>query len=90
MTSFLPNMFPTPKHREFNIHPRYYDPEKERLENLKKKYDPNTPEEEKLAEAKIRIHESFQRSQQPKGILTPRKMLIYFGILLFLIIWLSR
>lgn len=83
-------MFPTPKRRQFNINPRYYDPEKERLENLKKKYDPNTPEEEKLAEAKIRIHESFQRGQKPKGVLTQRKLLIYFAILIFLIIWLSR
>ena len=40
MGTFLPNFFPSPKRREFNIGNRYYDPEKERMEQLKKKYDP--------------------------------------------------
>lgn len=88
MASFLPNFFPTPKHRQFNINPRYYDPEKERLENLKKKYDTQTPEDEKLAEAKVRIRESFQREQkQPKGLLSTRRLLIYLVILLALLWW---
>lgn len=91
MASFLPNFFPTPKHRQFDIHPRYYDPEKERLDNLKKKYDTQTPEEEKLAEAKVRIHESFQRSTKPaKGLLSTRRLLIYLVILMAMLWWILK
>lgn len=88
MASFLPNFFPTPKHRQFNINPRYYDAEKERLEQLKKQYEPGTPEEEKLAEAKVRIRASFQRGgKQPKGLLTTRRLMVYLVILLALLWW---
>ncbi len=91
MASFLPNFFPQPKHRQFDIHPRYYDPEKERLDNLKKKYETQTPEDEKLAEAKIRIRESFQREQKrPKGLLSNRKLLIYLVILMALLWWVLK
>ena len=87
----LPNFFQTPKHRQFNVKPRYYDPEKERIENLKKKYDPSTTEEEKLAEAKIRIHEAFQSSpEKPKGLLTTKKLLIYLAVLVLLLLWILR
>lgn len=91
MASFLPDFFPKPKHRRFDIHPRYYDPEKERLENLKKKYDTSSPEEEKLAEAKLRIHESFRRDhKQPKGLLSNKRLLIYVLVLFCLLIWILR
>ncbi len=91
MAAFLPGFFPKPKHRQFDIHPRYYDPEKERLENLKKKYATETPEEEKLAEAKVRIRESFQRGQtQPKGLLSNKRLLIYAVLLLALLWWVLR
>lgn len=91
MASFLPNMFPSPKHRQFDIHPRYYNPEKERMDNLKKKYATETPEEERLAEAKVRIRESFQRSQkQPKGLLSKRRFLIYLVILAALLWWVLK
>lgn len=84
----MPNFFPTPKHRQFNINPRYYDPEKERLEQLKKKYTAETPQDEQLAEAKARIRESFQRSaKQPKGLLSSRRLLIYLVLLLALLWW---
>lgn len=88
MASFLPNFFPTPKHRQFNINPRYYDPEKERLEQLKKKYAAETPQDEQLAEAKVRIRESFQRnSKQTKGLLSSRRLMIYLVLLLALLWW---
>ncbi|MBD5397777.1 hypothetical protein HDR62_06595, partial [bacterium] len=76
-----------PKRREFNIGSRYYDPQKERMEQLKKKYDPQTPEEERLAEAKARISESFQRKEQPKGLLTTRKLIIFLCVLVVLLVW---
>lgn len=87
MGTFLPNFFPSPKRREFNIGSRYYDPQKERMEQLKKKYDPQTPEEERLAEAKARISESFQRKEQPKGLLTTRKLIIFLCVLVVLLVW---
>ncbi len=88
MASFLPNFFPTPKHRQFNINPRYYDPEKERLEQLKKKYAAETPQDEQLAEAKVRIRESFQRNtKQTKGLLSSRRLMIYLVLLLALLWW---
>lgn len=90
MASFLPTLFPKPKHRKFDIGSRYYDPEKERLEQLKKKYDPQTPEDKRLAEAKVRISESFQRGRQPKGLLSTRKLLIFLAILIILLYWIMK
>ena len=47
------SFFNTPEHRVFNYQPRYYDPHKERLEELYAKYG-KTPEGKKLAEAEAR------------------------------------
>lgn len=91
MASFFPDFLPTPKRRQFNINPRYYDPEKERLEQLKKKYDQDSPEDQKLAEAKARIHGSFQRSnKKPQGLLSNRKLLIFLFIVVVLILLIMK
>lgn len=70
------SFFSTPQHRVFNYRPRYYDPHKERLEQLYEKYG-KTPEGKLKAEAEAReegiephkryvpgesIRGSFQRS----------------------------
>lgn len=51
-------MFYVPKPRQFNYRPRFYDPRKERLEALKRKYAPNpegaTQEEVEYFEQRVR------------------------------------
>lgn len=51
-------MFYVPKPRQFNYRPRFYDPRKERLEALKRKYAPNpegaTKEEVEYFEQRVR------------------------------------
>ena len=44
--------FPTPQHKVFHYEPRYYDPRKERLEQLYEKYG-KTPEGMKKAEEEL-------------------------------------
>lgn len=44
--------FPTPEHKVFHYEPKYYDPQKERLEQLYEKYG-KTPEGMKRAEEEL-------------------------------------
>lgn len=44
--------FPTPEHKEFHYEPKYYDPQKERLEQLYEKYG-KTPDGMKRAEEEL-------------------------------------
>lgn len=46
------SFFPTPEHKVFHYEPKYYDPRKERLEQLYEKYG-RTPEGMKKAEEEI-------------------------------------
>lgn len=48
--------FRTPEHRVYNYTPRYYDPRKERLEELYKKYG-RTPEGMERAEAELKAED---------------------------------
>lgn len=48
-------MFYTPKPRQFHYTPRFYDPQKEELENLKKKY------------AKLREAETEKQASEPQS-----------------------
>ena len=58
------------------------------MEQLKKKYAAETPQDEQLAEAKVRIRESFQRNtKQTKGLLSSRRLMIYLVLLLALLWW---
>lgn len=51
--------FRTPEHRVYNYTPRYYDPRKERLEELYKKYG-KTPEGMQRAEEEFKAEERAQ------------------------------
>jgi len=75
-------MFFVPKPRQFNYRPRFYDPRKERLEELKRKYAPNpegaSQEEVEYFEQQVRELDSkdkhgkltwkdmFRKRQMPK------------------------
>lgn len=50
------SFFRIPEHRKYNYAPRYYDPRKERLEELYKKYG-KTPEGMERAESEFRAEE---------------------------------
>jgi hypothetical protein len=47
-------LFKRPKHRKFDFIPRYYDPEKEDLENRLKKFDPIEKDNPELIKHRIR------------------------------------
>ena len=73
-------MFYVPKPRQFNYRPRFYDPRKERLEALKRKYAPN-PEgasEEDMEYFESRVRELDEEKQRNgltwKDMFRKRKM----------------
>ena len=47
-------LFKRPKHRTFDFIPRYYDKDKEDLENRLKKYDPDLKSNPELVKQRIR------------------------------------
>jgi len=56
--------FPTPEHKVFHYEPKYYDPQKERLEQLYEKYG-KTPDGMKKAEAELAAEQGDNASQTP-------------------------
>ena len=56
------NFFPTPEHKVFHYEPRYYDPRKERLEQLYEKYG-KTPEGMKKAEDEFAAEQAASGGQ---------------------------
>ena len=60
------SFFNTPEHRVFNYQPRYYDPHKERLEELYAKYG-KTPEGKKIVEEIAREEGIRSESQYIPG-----------------------
>lgn len=51
-------MFYTPKPRQFHYNPRYYDPEREKWENIKRKYGYTEDDEARLKESSDSSSES--------------------------------
>lgn len=58
--------FPTPEHKEFHYEPKYYDPQKERLEQLYEKYG-KTPDGMKKAEAELAAENSAKGNGASQG-----------------------
>lgn len=56
------SFFPTPEHKVFHYEPRYYDPRKERLEQLYEKYG-KTPEGMKKAEDELAAEQAASGDQ---------------------------
>lgn len=73
-------MFYVPKPRQFNYRPRFYDPHKERLEELKRKYAQNpdgaSPEDMEYFERRVKeIDDNDKRSKLTwKDMFRKRKM----------------
>ncbi len=73
--------FHTPKNNKFDYKPRYYDPRKERLEQIKEKYE--NPER-KLIEERIRGQFKRRASKRKVVSATLMRFLLILGILIAL------
>lgn len=66
----IPSLFKTPRHKNFEFKPRYYNEAKERInerrEQLKK--EGFSSDDEKIGLIKYRINQKFQRQQYQQGI----------------------
>ncbi len=76
------------KHRQFDYHPRFYDPDKEELENRVKKYDRSATEFEISKERirgglrrKYRVNNEYSKSIRNKS----NKILLFTIAILLLI-----
>jgi hypothetical protein len=80
------------KLRQFDVKPRYYSEEKERLDELKRRVGEDVAEEEERAE---RIHTAFERRRErrikPKNkMLTGTRLLIYVFLVILLVMMISN
>lgn len=82
------NIFQPRKHRTFGYTPRYYSEEKERLEELKKKYS-SSGDAEDVADIKARLRRDL-RAQRPsknfKGVLSRKRLWLYFLVVVIILI----
>ena len=96
MSSFkFPSIFKTPKAHSFNFKPRYYDEDKEMMEErIKKIQAENKSETEKTARIKSNIHTVFQNrrkvSDRKSQLQSNIRLFIIFMILLFLAWWVLK
>lgn len=93
MSILSQGFFKPAKHKQFNYQPRYYNAEKERLDNLKKKYSQDPSQDAELSDIKARMYmemEALRPKRYTKGLLSRKKMWIYFAIVLVFILIFSR
>ncbi len=89
----IPRMFKLPKHKTFNYVPRYYDPEKEEMEERRKKLarelGQDTLNEDYVPGEAIRhgAMRGFFQKKEKANIQSPIRVIIILAILLALAYW---
>ena len=86
------SFFQPPKLRQFDIKTRYYDEEKERADELKRRIGEDAAEGEERSE---RIRDAFERRRarriKPKNkILTSTRVFVYIALVILLVMIISN
>lgn len=85
----IPSLFKTPRHKQFEFKPRYYNEAKERInerrEQLKK--EGWASDDEKIGLIKYRINQKFQRQQYRQGIKQSNIRIILVIVLILLVLY---
>ncbi len=61
------SFFKAPRHQRFNYQPRYYDPGKDKVQEIISQYQTEGSVEDGVEKAKARISRNFQSSYARKG-----------------------
>lgn len=77
--------FRTPKPKPFSYKPRYYDEKKERIEELKKKYEGSTSPDGVSPDFKERLRESWKIKEKKTGNISKGTMMVYFLLALVIL-----
>jgi hypothetical protein len=77
--------FRTPKPKQFSYKPLYYDEKKERLEELKKKYEDNTQHEGVSPDFKERLRSSWKVKERRTGNISKGTMVVYFVLVMVIL-----
>ena len=85
----LPSFFSQNQHKRFDYSPRYYDERKERLEEMKKKYqDTDASGKFSSQNMRLRINSEWRQSSSKKGSRGTSLRLVVIIMALFLISYL--
>lgn len=87
---FKSRLFKLPNHKKFDFSPRYYDEDKERLENKRAEItrEINEGKEDKSVQIESRMREQFKARSQTTNYMTNSsywsniRLLVIFGILM--------
>ncbi len=77
--------FRTPKPKPFSYKPRFYDEKKERLENLRKKYENNNSGEGISPDFRERLRASWKIKEKRTGNISKVTLLIYAALVAFIL-----
>jgi len=72
-----------PKHRTFNYVPRYYNPEKEELENVVRKAELGVPQKLHKTDKKISYYFNQRRADAKQSFI--RRMIVFTTLILILV-----
>ena len=61
------SFFKAPRHQRFNYQPRYYDPNKDKVQEIISQYKEDPTSEKGIESAKARISSNFRSSYARKG-----------------------
>ncbi len=89
----IPSLFKTPRHKNFEFKPRYYNEAQERInerrEQLRK--EGIASDDEKIGLIKYRINQKFQRQQYQQGIKQANsRIFIVIAIILLVLFYIFK
>jgi len=79
------NIFKQRSHYVFNYKPRYYDPRKERIEALKKKYDDEKQNAESINKTPVNFREAWKNNKKKSNNNATLRVALIITILVFLV-----
>ncbi|MGE5383570.1 MAG: hypothetical protein ACM3PX_09105 [Omnitrophica WOR_2 bacterium] len=77
--------FRTPKPKPFSYKPRYYDPKKEELENLKKKYSGEKTDGGISPDFRARLRQAMHVKEKRTGNISKVTLIVYFALAILIL-----
>jgi len=79
------HFFKQPSHYVFNYKPRFYDPRKERIEALKKKYSTENKKDKSVNRAPVNFREEWRKNKKKANNKATLRLAIIITILVFIV-----
>lgn len=85
----IPSLFKTPRHKNFEFKPRYYNEDQERINERREQLRKAgmVSDDEKIGLIKYRINQKFQRQQYQQGIKQANSRIFIVIVIILLVLF---